>query len=458
MDRKITDVFLEWKNGPKGKALLVKGCRQVGKTYSLKDFAEKNYKNTVYINFETDPSYRSLFSDNTTADSLCEKLGFTTFSEKLVPGETIVIFDEIQACPGAFSALKPLAEDGRFDYAASGSLLGTELSDGFLSPLGYVKTVEMFPMDFEEYLWANGINRKSTENIRRHVKNREPFDGFVFSKLREHFMRFMVIGGMPEAVDTYVKTKDYSKTVSVFKDITEMLYRDASNYSPIADRLRIKTCYDSIPEQIGKENNTFSYFDIEKMRGAGSDRYGAAIDWITVSGLAYKINNLIEPREPLRRNVKERSFKIYLNDTGLLTYLTGTDIAGGIVNGDSGINNGAVTENAVAVMLKTLGHRIYFFQKSNSTLEIDFILNCGSAVTAIEVKSGRYDYPKSLITVMSEKYGVKNGILLANENISVDKYGVLHLPLFAVAFFDGPEVSVLPPVEDPDGLNGSLER
>lgn len=456
MERKITTSFEKWRTNSKGKALLVKGCRQIGKTYSIMEFARTRYDNVIYLNFENEPEHRSLFDGSCTADSFCEKLAYTSFASKMIPGKTVVIFDEIQACPGALSALKPLVEDGRFDYIGSGSLLGVTLSGDRLSPMGYLTIVEMHPMDFEEFLWANGVGGKQTSTIHDHVRDLIPFDDFILDRLHDLFLRYLVVGGMPEAVQRYVTTKDYSKVAETLSDLMIVFQNDSSRYSPIGDRMRIANCLRSIPEQLGKENNTFSYHDIEGMRGAGVSRYGSSIDWLIASGLAVKVKNVSEPREPLKRNVKERSFKIYLNDTGLLTHMLEHGIAGGIVNGDFMINNGAVMENAVAVMLLNKGHQLYFFQKSNSTLEIDFLLNLDSEVTAIKVKSGRYDYPKSLITVMSDRYGVQKGMLLANENIRIDDHGVIHLPLFAAAFLDPPEIPMILPVDGVDELNRLL--
>ena len=458
MKRKIMEEFEEWRKSPIDQALLVKGCRQIGKTYSIREFAERSYRNVVYIDFEEHPEYGSLFSEGTDADSFLENLGYTEFGNLLVPGETVIVLDGIQACEPAFSALKPLVLDGRYDYIASGSLLGVDLSDRLRSPMGYVRIVEMHPMDFEEFLWANGIGEAQTENVRRHMRDMTPFTEFQLSKLHELFLRFLVIGGMPQAVKSYVETRNYADVAKVFSDLLTVLRRDAMRYSPKEDRMRISACLDSIPMQLAKENNTFSYHDIQGLRGVGRNVYGSSIDWLIGSGIAMKVSNVSEPREPLARNVKERSFKIYMADTGLLTFMTGPGIAGKIVSGDRSVNNGAVMENAVAVMLLQNGYDPFFFQKSNSTLEIDFIISGPDGPIAIEVKSGRYDYPKSLITVMSERYGVEKGILLAEENIRTDDYGVIHLPLFAPCFLEPAGCSDVPPVDDVDRLNKELGR
>ena len=455
MERKIESEFGKWKDEPHRRALLVTGCRQIGKTYSITEFAKAAYDNVIYINFEAEPEYLSLFSEGMDASSILHNLGFTKFGRMMVPGKTVIIFDEIQSCAKAFSALKSLVIDGRFDYIASGSLLGVELADELMSPMGYVKILRMYPMDFEEFLWANGIGKEQTESIRSRISSRIPFDEFQLSKLHELFRNYLVIGGMPGAVSIYIESGNYAKVTGVFDDILYQLRRDSMRYSPKHDRMRISACFDSVPEQLAKENNTFSYYDIEQIRGAGRNIYGSSIDWLIGSGVVSKVSNLSEPREPLKRNTKVRSFKIYSVDTGILVYMMGPNTAERIIRGN-GANNGAVMENAVHNMLLQLGYDLYFFQKSNSTLEVDFVFNYNGAVTAIEVKSGRYDYPKSLITVMSDRYGVEKGILLSADNISTDSHGVLHLPLFAPAFFEPLQYPDLPAVDDIERLNAEL--
>ncbi len=457
MERKIEEEFLRWKEKEPKTALLVKGCRQIGKTYSLLRFAREHYRNTIYINFDDGSKHSSLFDDGTDAESFLENLAYTEFGPLMSPGETIIIFDEVQACPRAFSALKHLVIDGRYDYAASGSLLGVELSGEQLSPMGYLTILDMHPMDFEEFLWAFGVDRTRTESIRRHISELEPFSQFQLERLRDLFLRYVTIGGMPAAVSAYVSTKSYPESAKALQNIMTIVRTDSMKHAPKTDRLRISACLDSIPEQLGKENNTFSYYDIEHMRGAGRNVYGPSIEWLIGAGVALKVSNVSEPREPLRRNVKERSFKIYMADTGMMTLMTGPDIASRIVSGDRSVNNGAIMENAIEVMLHNLGHRTFFFQKSNSTLEIDFLIEYRGEVTALEVKSGMYDYPKSLITVMSDRYGVGKGILLADENIRTDGYGVVHMPLFAPAFFEPASFAEIPEMEGIERLNEDLE-
>lgn len=457
MERKVESILEEWYGCSDRKALLIKGCRQIGKTYSILEFARKRYRNVIYIDFAQKSEYSSLFVSGTDAESILENMGYTEFGPLMVPGETVMVFDEVQACESALSALKPLVLEGSYDYIASGSLLGVDLSEKLLSPMGYLRIVDMHPMDFEEFLWANGIGRKQTDTIRGHIRSMTPFTDFQLDRLLELFFRYLVIGGMPEAVSTFVERRNYSDVTRVFEDLLVILRQDAMRYSPRSDRMRISSCLDSIPEQLGKENNTFTYYDVQKIRGAGKDFYGPSIDWLVGSGFALKVNNVTEPREPLVRNIKERSFKIYMADTGLLTYMMGQNLAGMIVRGDHMVNNGAVMENAVEVMLTTAGFRTYFFQKSNSTLEIDFLVNHGGALTAIEVKSGRYDYPKSLITVMSDRYGVEKGILLEKGNIRVDEHGVIHYPLFAPCFFENDGPSEIPAVDGIDRLNEELD-
>jgi predicted AAA+ superfamily ATPase len=437
MERKAMKRLFSWKESPSKKALLLKGCRQTGKTHLLLEFAEKEYESYVYFNLEERRDIRGLFEgDDISAESVFERISFES-PVKLVPGKSAVIFDEIQSSPGAYSALKPLAADGRYDILASGSLLGNRIEDlQRLSPMGYTDTVELRPMDFEEFLWAVGLTHGQTEYLRRCIRGKEPIDGFILKKISDYFRRFIVVGGMPAAVSKYAETRNYGEVRRVLKDIIDVVRMDAEKYSEKADRLRISKCFDSIPMQLASENKKFFYSEIEKKKGSGKKVYGDSLLWLERAGLIQYSYNLEEPVSPLAAKARESSFKIYMADTGILVAMMEPKAAADIVNRDVRSNNGAAAENAVACALAGNGYPLYFYERKNSTLEVDFVINCKEGVAAVEVKSGRNKGAKSLRTLYTLEKRVARGIKLSETNISEDINGIENYPLFAPCFFD----------------------
>jgi predicted AAA+ superfamily ATPase len=290
-------------------------------------------------------------------------------------GESAIVLDEIQACTDAYSALKPLSEDGRFDIICSGSFLGINLDDNnnVLSPLGYASIMQMHSMDFEEYLWAMGINKELIGEIRNNVRNLIHIDEYFHRAITKHFRTYMVVGGMPAAVKTYSETMDYVKVSDILKDIIAILKKDTGRYSRKAGRIQINKCLDSIPRQLSRENKKFIYAEVEKRKGVGNRTYGSAIDWLKEAGLITLCNNLEKLNKPLANKVIDDSFKIYMNDTGLLMSLMSAGDPIDVVLRDPYSNNGAVMECAVASALVKKGYLLYYYSKRNSVLEIDFV-------------------------------------------------------------------------------------
>ena len=467
MERKISDRFLEWKNNHVKTALVVSGARQVGKTYSIREFAEKNYRASLYINFEDDPEKCSLFGNGTSADILYERLSYD-FDITDFDGCALIL-DEIQLCPLAVSALKPLAIDGRCDIIASGSLLGNTNYDGIITPMGYTDTIIMEPMDFEEFLWALGISRKQTERIGDHIRNKVPLDDYILRKLTDLFKRYIVVGGMPDAVRTYAETQNYAQTSQVHARIYEKMCDDAKKYALFKkDKMRIQECLDSIPRQLSNEKKTFNYSDILMKRGYGKREYGSALLWLKNAGIIDFCFNLEEPVEPLRIKSRSDSFRVYMKDTGILTYMLGPGIAAGIVDGDFYVNNGAIMENVIAESLVKKGFDIFFYLREKRKnpdgtvrtdgMELDFVINLNGDVTAIEVKSGNKRQSKSLNRAISGEYKINRAIKLAEGNIMTDQFGVEHYPLFAVSFMDDASPPDLGPMDYLDDLSDALDR
>ena len=454
MERKITEKLIEWKNQSGHLPLIIVGCRQVGKTYSIKEFASREYRSHVYINFEIQPEKKELFKGDLGADELISRI-ILSENIRMYDGRSAIVLDEIQACTDAYSALKPLSEDGRYDVICSGSFLGANLgdTDNSLSPLGYAEIVQMHPMDFEEYLWAMGVNKDLISDVRDEVQNLNHVDDYFHDAFTKHFRTYMVVGGMPAAVKVYSETKDYVRTADVLRNIVAILKKDTGKYSRKAGRMKINKCLESIPRQLSKEKKKFLYSDVEKKKGVGKKTYGNALDWLKEAGLITICNNLTEPNKPLSGKVIEDSFKVFMNDTGLLmTLVDGYDPAD-IVLRDPYSNNGAVMECAMASALVKKGYPVYFYSKKDSTLEIDFVTESEGTPLLIEVKSGRNKRAKSLSVLMNEKDRKRKGIKIMDSNITIDDQGVVHLPLYAACFFKDVAVSDIPEPPAADELN-----
>lgn len=453
MKRKIESELQKWKSDTRRKPLMMLGCRQVGKTYSIRRFLSANYESYIEVNLEKEPLMRKVFKDNLDAASIIDKLIISS-GKVIKPGCSAIFIDEIQASQDAYSSLKWLSEDGRFDILVSGSFLGTKLYEGDeddedddppISPLGYVKTLMMYPMDFEEYLWAMGVDKRMIETVRKSIESCKTVDESYNRIMSDHFRRYMIVGGMPEAVRVYSETKDYAATMSAIRDIIRILQTDAGKYSKKkADKMKILACMESVPSQLASDKRRFQFTDIEKA-GGGRRRYGDALEWLINAGMAYRCYNLRSVDPPLSQNLKETMFKVYLCDTGLLMGLMDDAEPGAIVNSDPFANNGIVMENAVAAAMVKKGYPLYYYAKENSTLEIDFVLNRGGIIL-MEVKSGRSKRSKSLNTMLSEKDRKRTGYKVCEGNVQTDENKAIHIPIYGPSFFPESSVGEISPV------------
>ena len=457
MERKITSKLLEWKGKKGHRPIVITGCRQIGKTYSVQEFVRGNYISYAYLNFESNPDAKALFEDSLEPETLIPKISMYS-NVSLVRGESAIIMDEIQACSGAFSSLKPLADCG-IDILCTGSFLGINLEDDDtrLSPLGYIEVLRMYSMDFEEFLWAMGYNKDLISLVKDSIRSIKPIEGPFNKMMLDAFRIYMVVGGMPAAVSNYANTRDYPSTSKVLKDIRDMLIRDAGRYSHKAGRAKINACLESIPTQISKENKRFLFRDVEKESKAGSKVYGNALDWIENAGLSNKCENITGLIPPLTRNVRDSHFKVYMSDTGILmSFMDGVDAAN-VALREPFSNNGAFVENAVCAELVRKGYSVYYYTKENSKLEIDFVIMMSGRVNLIEVKSGKDMRSKSLNTLLARKDLDCVGIKLTESNVMRDDNGAIHLPLYAPCFFEDNKVSDIHAL-DVEGANALYER
>ena len=442
--RKFTETLLEWKNTPGKNCLLVKGARQVGKTFIIDDFAKKNYKNYVYINFELSKNRRDIFDGDLDIDSLIIRLSANYRNVKLESGNTIIFLDEIQSCPNARVALKSFSMDGRFDVIASGSLLGLNYKEVSSYPVGYETPVELHPLDFEEFLWAMGIGEDVIAYVSDAVRNKKKLDDSVMKRMDEYYVFYASVGGMPAVVNKFVGTNDFSEVYAAQKGIVDEYMNDVSKYAAGSEKPKIKNVFRSIPAQLAKDNKKFQYSRIYGYeQGEGTRTYSNSLLWLHDANIVSFCHNLQEPSAPLASNVIPDSFKVYMRDTGLLMSMLEEGVLVSFLKGDVKVNKGGIAENLTADVLTKKGIPLTYFEK-RGILETDFVVNTDGTVTALEVKSGNNKRSKSLSSVIS-RHGVERGIKLERTNIHVDAESIEHYPLFAAAFLFPPVDLKVPP-------------
>lgn len=435
LERKITTKLLEWKKEEKKPCLLIRGARQVGKTFIIDDFAKKHYKNYIYINFELSPEYKEIFSGNLDIRTLKMKLEVTFPDKKIEPNETILFLDEIQSCPNARTALKSFALDGTIDVISSCSLLGLYYKEVTSYPVGYERVIDLYPLDFEEFLWGIGIKKETIDILRESFNAKKTIDDYILKQISEQFKMYMLVGGMPNIVEEYIKTSSLANVLIMQRAIVENYMLDVVKFAKVNEKQKIINTFNSIPMQLSKKNKKFLYSNItEDDENTGERKYASAIEWLKDAGIINFCYNLSEPAAPLISNIRLNSFKIYMRDTGLLISMLEEGTQKAILNDDIYINQGAILENVVASEIATRYNKLMYFERK-SKLEIDFILNLGGKVTAIEVKSGNNKQAKSLNSILANYKTVTRYMKFEKDcNVYVDEKNIEHYPLFMIMF------------------------
>ncbi len=426
--RKILEHMMSWKKSTlsEKKALVIKGLRQIGKTFTALEYARSMYENVIYINFKDDDTMKSVFEGDLIVDRIIMDISARMPDVSIVPNKTIFVFDEVQECSNARASIKPFMLDGRFDVICTGSLLGIKgynKKNGKGIPTGFEHTIYMKPMDFEEFLWAKGIDEKVIDQIKDCFKDRKPVSPAIHSSMIRYFKEYICVGGLPHIVDVFLKTHDMNAVRSEQLDILDE-YRDDfgkhldENESEYTDKVllaRINSVFDSIPVQLSKENKKFQYSMLRK--NARGNEYAAAIQWLTDSGLVVKCHNLSLLQLPLEGNKEEDTFKLYVQDTGLFIAMLKPGSAGDILSGDMGIYKGAVYENIIADTFSKMGCKLYYYRR-DSGMEIDFVMRMDGKPVLIEVKS-KTGKTKSALQILShpETYGVDECFRLNESNV-----------------------------------------
>lgn len=431
LKRKIDDYLENWKNDPEHKPLIVKGARQTGKTESILQFARKKYGSVIYINFALEKKYLTVTSDGYDVDSVIKNISLIDPSKHFIPGETAIIFDEIQDNPDIATTLKAFREDGRFDVILSGSLLGISYKKINSNSVGNKLDYEMHSMDFEEFLRAKGYRSEQIINILEHMIDLKPFTETEYSIWKNLFMDFCVLGGMPDVVRKYIESGNFSGSLETQRQIQMDYEEDIRKYAEGLDQTKILSVYRSVPAQLAKENKKFQYRQVSK--NGRSREYSGCIQWLQDAGVVISCNCLNFPELPLKGNEDQSRFKLYYPDTGLLVSALDDEAQDDLrANRNLGVYKGALYENFVAEALTKQGFGLFYYKKEDSTLEEDFFVRTANELIPVEVKSNSKKSKSLSELVNNTRYkDIKHGIKLGDCNIGKEG-NIFTFPYFCV--------------------------
>lgn len=426
MIRKVTGQLINWKNSTTRKPLILNGARQVGKTYILREFGKANYKNVVYINLESNETAASMFDGDIDPKRLIKCLEAEA-GERILPNDTLVILDEIQSCERAATSLKYFCEEApEYHIAAAGSLLGVAINRNKTSfPVGKVNIIQLFPLDFEEFMWATG-NDMLCDEIKCCYNSIEPMNEALHKKAVSLYYDYLIVGGMPEAVKSFVETNSYIDASLVQTSIIDNYTADMAKYASNTETVKIRACYNSIPAQLAKDNKKFQYKVVQK--GGSASIFGASLDWLKQAGVILECQRIDQGMQPLAVYADQTAFKVYMSDVGLLVNKSKMSV-NTILSGEANIFMGAVTENYVAQQFAAKGYPLYYWSTANSQAELDFVLQKDDEIYAVEVKKGEHVRSRSL-SVFSQKFSPNEAIRLSQKNFGKTE-DVISIPLYA---------------------------
>lgn len=412
-------------------ALLVTGARQIGKTYSIREYG-KTFKSFIEINFIESPEAVELFKGAKNSDDILLRLSAIT-SIPLIKGETLVFFDEVQQCPDIVTAIKFLVDEGSYRYILSGSLLGIELKDLRSEPVGYMGIKEMYPLDFEEFISCIGISTTIIKSLHEAWLNHTPVDEFVHSKIMELFRLYLIVGGMPAAVSKYIESNNLQAVMDIQQDIIRLYKRDISQYDT-DNKLYIEEIFNLIPPELNAKNKRFILKRLNEH--AKFDRVENSFLWLANAGVALPVYNVEEPKTPLLQARSRNLFKFFQNDIGLLASQYAEGIQLRIIKGDNDINFGSIYENAVTQELVAHGIVPYYYNNKKRG-ELDFVIEVGGKVLPIEVKSGKdYETHRALSNIMDcSEYDLPEAVVLNNGNLHVAG-NIIYAPIYMVMFLE----------------------
>lgn len=413
LKRKIDKYLTDWKNRSDRKPLIIKGARQIGKTRSVEWFASQNYASVIEINFIEQKKYREIFNDGFEVDAILKNISLLNPELKFIPGNTIFFFDELQACPNCATSLKFFKLDGRFDVICSGSLMGISYNEIESNSVGYKEDYEMHSMDFEEFLWAKGYNDEFTADLLSQMLDVRPLSELQMDTLMSLFRDYVIIGGMPEVVSTYVRNKNFSGTLDIQRQLLKDYEEDITKYVEGLDKAKVKAVYNHISTFLAKENKRFQITKIA--RNARNRDYMGCVEWLADAGVVNVCYCLNQPELPLKGNYDPKMYKIYFKDTGLLIASLDEEAQEDLrANRNLGTYKGAIYENIVGDMLVKQGYRLFYYHSDRPALEMDFFIRDADSLIPVEVKAGD-GATASLNNLLKDgrytdvKYGIKLG-------------------------------------------------
>ncbi|MCL2156326.1 MAG: ATP-binding protein, partial [Leptospirales bacterium] len=419
-----------WRANKKNECLLVKGARQIGKTFIIDKFGREFYKKYIYINFIENPGLKTIFDESLEAGEIYKKISLNFLNLEFVPGDTLIFLDEIQECPNARTALKFLALDNKYDVIASGSLLGINYREIPSVPVGYETQMEMHSLDFEEFLWAIGLNEQAIGYVKEYFDRLEKIPDSMHTQMMKCLREYSVIGGMPAVINRYLETNNFNEVQKEQDKILTGFLDDISKYASMAEKPRARNCFLSVPKQLAKEYKKFQFSVVEK--GATARKYANSLEWLRDANLIRFCFNVSTPSFPLTAYERDDQYKIYLNDIGLLVAMYGFEIKKEIIeNTLKGPAKGGVYENLIADILIKKDRKLNYYKSDNNSQEIEFLLSSNGSVIPIEVKSG--NGPSVSLNNLLAKPEIKTGYKLVAGNLGqADKK--ITMPLYMAMF------------------------
>ena len=415
--RKIDQYLIDWKNDKNKMPLIVKGARQIGKTDSIKNFAKSNYKYLVEINFALEHKYLNIFDDGFDVDSILKNISFKNPDLKFIPNETLIFFDELQACPNCATSLKSFNQDGRFDVICSGSLMGINYQEIESNSVGNKIDYNMYSMDFEEFLWAKGYKEEQIEDIYKCMLETKPLSTTQYDAMMSNFKEYMVVGGMPAIVNRFISQKNYSGILEMQKQILLDYEEDITKYANGLDQGKILSVYRKIPAFLANENKKFQISKVEN--GARSREYVGTVEWLDNAGIINISYCMEQPELPLGGNYNPDNYRLYFADTGILIGSLDEEAQEDLrKNENFNTYKGAIYENVISDMLVKEGYKLYFYKNEKGTIEMDFFIRDKDSLIPVEVKANDNRATSLNNLIASDKYkDIKYGIKLCNKNI-----------------------------------------
>ena len=433
LKRKATKFIKKWVESKDKKCLIVQGARQTGKTYIVERFAEENYDEYVEINFKQMPSAMDIFIGDLTVDNMVMAMRFRFPEKKIIPGKTMIFFDEIQECQEAIPSLKFWAIDNRFDVIASGSLLGIDYKRASSYPVGYVDYLKMYGIDFEEFLWGMGISDDMIKSLHGYLETKSVIPEVINSQMMNYYRQYIAIGGMPEVVQKYIDTKDFRQVDRIQGSLLQGYLYDIAHYATSEEKVKAEKCYLSLAKQLlDKENHKFQYKEVE--HGGRAQKYFSSIEWLLRADMVHLCKLVTDVRFDLDDYSRDDFFRAYTTDLSLLMAMKDFSLKQRIVeNTITGNSKGGIFECAIADALYKKGYQLYFYKNETTRKEIDVIIQKDGKVVPIEVKSGN-TRANSLKALIKKNKDISFGYKFVDGNIGVSEDGIITLPLYMVAF------------------------